>query len=177
MGDLLDFLNHTGERGIMPAATAQALAVAVRNVFSVLGKDEQVDLRQLDVDTVIKRFNNKRAKDFTPSSLKEYGRRAHRATELFLKWRDDPANFSVKTRTTSVTGKKGRQAAEGDSSATEVNDLFPSPIGNPTRATGGYQTSIPIRPGRVVTISNIPSNLTRAEADRLAEFIGMLAVE
>src|SRR5262249_26453803 len=77
----------------------------------VLTDEEKSDLGSQDLGGVIKRFNNKRAKDFNPSSLKEYGRRVHRAIDLFLNWRDDPANFTVKTRTTAGSRKKG-QAAE-----------------------------------------------------------------
>jgi hypothetical protein len=43
------------------------------------------------------------------------------------------------------------------------------------RNPGGYQTAFPVRPGQIVTISNIPDDLTRAEAERLAQFIQMLA--
>jgi hypothetical protein len=37
--DLLEFLDHAGDRGLMPAATAQALAVASRNVLGILGDE------------------------------------------------------------------------------------------------------------------------------------------
>ena len=48
--DLLKFLDHSGDKGLMPAATAQALAVATRNVLGVLAEDEKVDLSKLDLD-------------------------------------------------------------------------------------------------------------------------------
>jgi hypothetical protein len=70
MDNLLEFLDHAGERGLMPAATARALGVATRNVLAVLTDQEKADLRNQDLDAVIKRFNNKRARDFNPSSLK-----------------------------------------------------------------------------------------------------------
>ena len=89
--DLLEFLDHAGDKGLMPAATAQALAVATRNVVGILTENEKADLSQLDIDAAIKRFTNKRAKDFNPSSLKEYGRRIRRAVELFLAWREGSA--------------------------------------------------------------------------------------
>ena len=38
--DLLEFLDHAGDKGLMPAATAQALAVATRNVMGILAEDE-----------------------------------------------------------------------------------------------------------------------------------------
>lgn len=172
--DLLEFLSHASDKGLMPAATATALGVASRNVLGMLDDSEREDIRKLELDGVIKRFTNKRARDFSPSSLKEYGRRVRRAVDLFLNWRGDPANFTVKTRATSNARKKDRAPRpepltgvheDGDVAVTAAYDA------------GGYKSAFPIRPGTVVTVSNIPSDLTAAEAERLAKFVRMLAVE
>jgi hypothetical protein len=170
--DLLDFLDHAGDRGLMPAATAQALAVATRNVLGVLSDQERKDLSTQDIDGVIKRFTNKRAKDFNPSSLKEYGRRVHRAVELFLQWREDPANFAVKTRSTPTTRKKdkSKSQAAGSSDSNDFSDDAPS-------RPGSYNSSVPVRPGVVVTFANVPHDLTKVEAERLASFVRMLAID
>lgn len=170
--DLVDFLSHASDRGLIPAATAQSLAVAVRNVLSVLSVEERADVRTLDLDAVVKRFTNKRAKDFNPSSLKEYGRRLHRAVQLFKAWREDPANFTVKTRSTA-NSRRAEQKVKPEAAAIE-NILE---AGSASHGHGGYQSAFPIRPGTVVTISNVPSDLTAAEAERLAQFVRMLAVE
>jgi hypothetical protein len=163
--DLLDFLAHAGERGLMPVATAQALSVATRNVFSVLDGSERSDLPLDDLDGVIKRFNNKRARDFSPATLTEYGRRVQRAVELYQQWTHDPASFSVKTRSTRTSKK-----------VDHTDERAPSPISS--RAVPGtregYQTAFPVRPGHVITIMNIPLDLSNAEADRLAQFIRLL---
>lgn len=172
MDDLLEFLDHASDRGLMPAATAQALAVATRNVLGVLTDEEKSDLGSQDLDGVIKRFNNKRAKDFNPSSLKEYGRRVHRAIDLYINWRNDPANFTVKTRTTAGSRKKGK-AAEIVGPDETHSPFEPTTTGRP----GTYHSSLPVRPGVVVTLANLPHDLTKAEASRLAEFIKMLAIE
>ena len=172
MEDLLEFLNHAGERGLMPAATARALAVASRNVFGVLGDQERQNLGTADLPSVIKRFSNKRAKDFNPSSLKEYGRRVHRAVDLFLQWRADPANFTVNTRATASARKKDK-APESIESQSDV----PWPVEASIQSQPGtYRSALPIRPGVVITLSNIPHDLTEAEADRLAGFVKMLAL-
>ena len=159
----------------MPAATAQALAVATRNVFSVLDDDERANLPLDDIDAIIRRFNNKRARDFNPASLKEYGRRVKRAVDLYLRWREDPANFTVKTRATNA----GRRRERGPS--TRAPESLPNtPVSeevenHPTTSSlAGYQTAFPVRPGHVVTISNIPHDLSTAEAERLAQFIRLL---
>jgi hypothetical protein len=173
MDDLLDFLDHAGDRGLMPTATARALAVASRNVLGVLSDQERNDLSQQDVASVIKRFNNKRAKDFNPSSLKEYGRRVHRAIDLFLHWREDPANFTVKTRATSTARKKERNVAPAEALEVALGYAESASQSNP----GSYQSAIPVRPGVVITLINIPHDLTKAEAERLVSFVRMLAVD
>lgn len=175
--DLLEFLTHASQRGLMPAATAQALAVASRRVLEMLSKDEREDLRRVDIDATVKRFGTRHAKDFNPSSLKEYGRRARRAVELFLRWRNDPAKFSVKTRATAPSRRKEKTTADAANAeinlSAEHNLAFASGAG----LHPGYQSSFPIRPGTVITIVNIPPDLSKPEAERLAQFIKMLAVE
>jgi hypothetical protein len=171
-GDLLEFLDHAGNKGLMPAATAQALAVATRNVLGILSDDEKADLRQLNLDAAVTRFTNKRAKDFNPSSLKEYGRRVRRAVELFLSWRENPANFTIKTRTTTI----GPHQREQGLTIAEPFAREASTDQAPNEVAGTYRSSVPIRPGLVVTLVNIPNDLTSAEAERIAGFVRMLAL-
>jgi len=180
--DLLDFLAHAGERGLVPAATAQALAVATRNVFAVLDQAERSNLPLDDLDGVIKRFTNKRARDFSPTSLKEYERRVRRAVDLYQQWKSDPANFTVKTRATSTSRKRdklngGTATLPTSSQSREGVEPVASSISAPATlgTVAGYQTTFPVRPGHVVTIGNIPLDLTQAEAERLMQFIRLLA--
>ena len=171
MDDLLDFLSYASDKGLMPAATATALGVASRNVLGVLDASERDDLRKMDIEGVIRRFSNKRVRDFNPASLKEYGRRVHRAINLFLSWRGDPANFSVKTRASANARKKDR-TNRLDPVAADHENAEAAPA---QHDLGGYRSAFPIRPGTIVTISNIPTDLTPAEAERLAKFVRMLA--
>lgn len=175
LNDLLEFLTHASERGLMPVATAQALAVACRNVFGVLDATERAALPLGDLDGIIKRFTNKRAKEFSPSSLKEYGRRVHRAVELYQRWRESPADFSIKTRATNGSGKKERPTKPDPlpAASTQATD---DALSAPMRDNSGYQTAFPIRPGQVVTVVNIPYDLSTAEAKRFARFVEMLAL-
>jgi hypothetical protein len=170
--DLLGFLDHAGDKGLMPAATAQALAVATRNVLGILAENEKADLSQLDLDAAIKRFNNKRARDFNPTSLKEYGRRIRRAVDLFLSWREDPANFTIKSRTPSAPRKKDKGHANSEPITREAPTDQP-----PEEASGTFRSALPIRPGLVVTLMNVPYDLTDAEAERIATFVRMLALK
>jgi hypothetical protein len=175
--ELLDFLNHAGDRGLMPAATAGAMAVASRRILEILSDEERADVRKLDSAAVIRRFGNKRAKDFNPSSLKEYGRRFQRAVEMFKQWREDPAAFSVPTRSTGAARKRAKTTSSNEVSReqTSAGESY-STIPAAGITASGFQTSFPIRPGTIVTILNLPADLTKTEADRLAQFVRMLAL-
>lgn len=158
----------------MPTPTAKALSVASRRVFAGLTDEEGADLRSVDLETAVKRFGNKQAKEFTPKSLREYGQRAQRAVDQFLRWRNDPAGFSVKTRSTPRSRRRSSDGHQSTNVATPIaSDTTIAPVG---LTSNGYQTSFPIRPGRVVTLSNIPVDLSAPEADRLAQFVRMLAL-
>ena len=176
---VLDFLTHAGERGMLPTATASALAVACRTVFEILELGEAEDLRSVDLDRLVSRFVNKRARDFNPASLKEYGRRVKRAWDLFIAWKSDPANFAPKTRST-VPSKRGKRATRSD--AAEVVPTAPMTVASTpvhsavTSMPDSFSTAFPIRRGHIVTLSNIPDDLTADEAERLASYIKLLGV-
>jgi hypothetical protein len=169
--ELLAFLDHAAERGLMPAATAQALAVASRSVFGILSEPEKADVSGLDLGAVVKRFQNKRARDFSTDTLKEYDRRVRRAVKLFLEWREDPANFRAATRSTAP----GRRRKIGPEVSTS-GEAPSSEAAVPLPSTGTYQTVLPLAPGRIVTLVNVPVDLTPGEAERLAQFVRMLVV-
>src|SRR5207249_7659880 len=122
---------HAATRGLMPPATANALAVSSRNVFAVLDEPERGDVRKLDLDSVFTRFQNKRAKDFTPESLTEYRRRVKKAAQLFLEWKKDPASFRAPTRATRASRK------QKDEPSDDVEDVRMEP-GTPIPTPGAY---------------------------------------
>ena len=170
--DLLTFLDHAGDKGLIPAATVQALAVAARSVLATLADAERADLSPMDLDAVFTRFANKRGGDFNPRTVKEYARRFARTIELFLRWREDPGKFTVRTRTTNSSYVEDSGLGRGD--------LIPrgASTGNaPDDVAGTYRSAIPVRPGLVVTLNNIPNDLSAAEAERIAAFVRMLAMQ
>jgi len=175
---VLDFLAHAGERGMLPAGTASALTVGCRTVFEILEPGEAEDLRAVDLDRLITRFVDKRARDFNPSSLTEYGRRVRRSWNLFSAWKRDPANFAPKTRATAAkrAGKRlDRPAAESGGTRTPTAPVPSAVLAvDALELEGAYTSSFPIRRGHVVTISNLPSDLTTVEAERLAAFVKLL---
>jgi len=175
--DLLNFLDHAAERGLMPAATASAFAVAARKVFEILSDEETLDVRVLDLDALTRRFQNKRAHDFTPGSLKTYASRVRRAVDLFVAWRDNPANFSIKTRSTAASRRREGTSDRDREPPAETSPSVGQFSGSEPSSMGTYHTAFPLRPGRIVSLLNVPDDLSLAEAERLAQFVRMLALE
>ena len=143
-------------------------------MFGVLESGERNDLRTLELAPVVKRFHNKRAHDFTPQSLKEYERRVNRAVKLYLEWKADPSTFKVAIRSTQSARRRTKVPLLDEPSDPPPISGFESPF---QPIPGTYQTSVPLGPGRIVTIANLPMDLTKAEADRLVKFVQMLALE
>jgi hypothetical protein len=94
----------------------------------------------------------------------------------FLRWRDNPASYTPQQRVSSANKGKKKRDTEFDSSRAQVNSEDPMEQPAPNDP-GSYQSAFPVRPGWVVTIVNLPHDLSKSEADRLAQFIRMLAAE
>src|SRR6266496_2402296 len=99
--DDMRYMNTTGkqlvehwawaaEKGQMNRNTAGALRTACVHVLGALDNWEQIDVTSLDVDDVIRRFQNLRARDFNPTSLNAYARRFRNAVASFLEHAKDP---------------------------------------------------------------------------------------
>lgn len=170
---LLVFLDVAATRGALPRATAAALTVACRRVMEVLTAKERANLLNVDPAAVIKRFDHKFADRFSARSLKDYGRRFERALELFKQWNASPSNFSAPMRLT----RRARQHPATLAPTREQTSVLTEGHTAPPPGASSFHSSFPVRPGTVVTLLNVPTDLTRAEADRLAQFIRMLAVE
>jgi hypothetical protein len=174
-----EFLMHAGERGLLPTATASALAVGCRTVFELLSAEEAADLRAVDLHAVADRFAEQRATDFSPGTIKEYVRRVHRAWELFAAWKADPAHFSTARRATvaqirrSVLSVVGGDTADDAGSLPRKSSEHSAVLHESWRHT--YDSTIPIRAGHLVTVANIPTDLTVEEAERLGSFVRLLA--
>jgi hypothetical protein len=171
--DVLSFLAAESERGVLPTETASALMIGSRAVFAHLSPEESADLRRVDVACAVARFATARAEDFSARSLEEYARRTHRAWELFSAWKANPAHFRPKTRVTAASLARAANArghvfgAVRENGGTDTHDAHYT-------FREAYESTLPIRRGHLVTISNIPTDLTAEEAERLASFVRML---
>lgn len=167
---LLDFLTYVTEKGLLNKNTAGALRAAARELLSVEAEDPaSIDVRQLDVDQLAKRFANLRAQKFTPQSLETYQSRFRKGVEMYLRFLDNPAGWrpEIRTRSTSTTERtKGQPSTGGTPGST-----LPPPA-----SSGMIQYPFPIRDGVIASLT-LPANLRKAEAKRLGSFLESLAVD
>src|SRR6266480_5519400 len=89
---LVDHWTWAAEKGVMNRNSAWGLRAACSQVLSVLDNWEQIDVASLNVDDLIKRFKNLRARDFNPSSLDAYDKRFRSAVTSFLAYVRDPSS-------------------------------------------------------------------------------------
>jgi len=166
---LLDFLDYVGEKGLLKRGTVAARKAAVNTILDILSEDEASDLRDLDLDEVLRRFGNLKGTEFKPASLRMYRVRIANSLKDLKKYREDPIRF--KPNITLRTLRKKRSASIRETSQDRLY-FTETPI--PDRETE-IAFPVPIRPGRVVRIVGVPSDLSKSEARKIANVVLALA--
>ena len=183
---LIAFLDYAIQKGYLKTATGQAMKTAVKEVLSATeGADgwETVDLTSLDEDDVLRRFETLRAMKFSSGSLSTYKGRYSRAAAMFEEFRASPATWrpSVKQRSRSKGNGASTSAAPESSKTDSGAPPTPAPPPGPSVPHPGHGSAIitypfPLRQGVLASVE-LPPDLTRREARRLAAFIESLAIE
>lgn len=173
-GALLKFLGTVVAQGLMNANTAGGLKAACSKILDDLAEGD--DVRSVDVNTAVIRYNNRNPGALSPNSLAEYQRRVTRAIADFVSWRDDPMGFKPKRKGTSTRNGK-RTEPRSDRQILAPRPETPAHPGSPTAPTSlGLPLSYPLRPDFLAQVV-IPRDLTAEEARRLGAFLLTLAVD
>ena len=141
----------------------------MNTILDILSEDEASDLRDLDLDEVLRRFGNLKGTEFKPASLRMYRVRIANSLKDLKKYREDPIRF--KPNITLRTLRKKRSASIRETSQDRLY-FTETPI--PDRETE-IAFPVPIRPGRVVRIVGVPSDLSKSEARKIANVVLALA--
>ncbi len=169
---LLSFLDYLGAKGLMKRPTVSGRKAAANALLGILTAEEAKDLSKLDLDQLTRRFSNLKGKDFKPKSLQVYKSRLASALEDFQNYRRNPLAFRP-----SLSPKERRVSASLPRK--EVRDE--TVVGTPTRQHVSIADElifpIPLRDGVVVRIACIPSDLTTAEARKIANVVLALATK
>jgi hypothetical protein len=161
--DLLRFLGNMGRKGMIPANTASARKAAVNKILLMLSDDEAQDVTGLDVDEAIRRFGNRYRAEYTPESLQSYASRLRSSIDDFKRHCDDPLNFKPGTikRILRKPREEGRSIVRaGNEAPTLVRPI-----------TAVQILPINVRPDLIVQIAGLPHDLTKVEAQRIANII------
>jgi hypothetical protein len=168
--DLVDHWTWATAKGLMNQNTAGALRAACSQVLGVLDDWETQDIRKLDIDSTLKRFENLRKKDFKPQTLETYKRRFSQAVSSFLSYHDNPASWKPRTQDRSERQERNgipKRSVEGEQPITFI-DQPPS--------TKLVEYPYPLRVDMIVRIS-LPRDLNQTEVKRLTKFMESLIME
>jgi hypothetical protein len=170
--------------------TAGAMRAACSQVLGVLDNWQTVNVTELDVDDVLKRFKTLRYSDFKPESLETYDQRFRQALRSYLAYVQDPGKWRFSTRDRAVTASKnggGRAKAKQTPESTDEDDGteadstprlgFRSLTPRDERLDGGRNTyPFPLRAGFTAQLV-LPPDLKASEVKRLSTFMSTLVAE
>lgn len=161
---LVEFWDWVAEKGLMKKNTAGALKAVCSKVLAVDDDPDSIDVRTLDIEDLLRRFENLRKRNYNPRSLSTYKARFRKAVAMYLAHLDNPSGWRPDIRERS--GSVGRRG--------------PTPPGTSVSTSGGdahmMQYPFPLRPG-VVARLELPTDLKRREVARLTSFLNMLTEE
>ena len=173
--DLMRFWAWVATKGLVKEPTAAARRSAVSEVLDALGDNaSSVDVRTLDVEDALRRFENLKASKYTPNSLTTYKSRFRSAVSDYLAYLEDPSGWRP--------GVKERQRGPMKSGAPERP--MKTPAENEAMSTSSWHVlsgarlidyPFPIRSG-VVAVLKLPTDLRESEARRLGAWLSALAL-
>ena len=168
--DLVRFLDYTGEKGLVPPATAAARRTAATKVLAVLSDEEALDVVQINLDDIMSRFDNLNKHQFTPDSLQTYRSRLKTSLRDFESYCENPVNF----RPLGASRTKAKPATERlKNSIQPTRDLsiVQSEIPFSTDLPNVAVLPIPLRQNLTVRVVGLPFDLTPNEARKIANII------
>jgi hypothetical protein len=179
---MLAFLDWTGEKGLLTTANARAIKVGAKDVLEQAeGPDwESVDVRSLDLDDVVRRFETKRATKYSPKAA--YVQRFRSAVNMYKGFLADPGGWRPLRQPRSTSGSTRR--TNGDRPKAKVtlpaNTPPPPPPGEDPHDRPDMMTfPHPIRRGNQTLYARLilPHDLTMKEAETIGRHIKTLAIE
>jgi hypothetical protein len=173
---VMDFLDYVVKKGYVKTPTGQAMKTATKEVLQATEGDgwESVELESLEVEDVLRRFETLRAMKFSSTSLSTYKSRFLKAVGMFDEFRKNPSGWKPDIRARNRVVDGGRKS---DSAGTPADGGGVMRHSVQTQQASNVITyPFPVREGVLASIQ-LPADLTKREAKRLAGFIESVAVE
>lgn len=187
---LLAFLKRLGERGEINASTADNLRRAAGKILEIEGDLDGIDIRTLDVDSLLDRFETLRRLDYNADSMQTYKSRCRQAVALYQAFLAGDPDWKASVRrdgpSKATSGRLvARRAAKTrpEPKPRTPPETPPQPAETTSSAAGAHEApavprlvtyDVPLRPDLIIRLS-LPVDLTEADAERLAALIRSLA--
>jgi len=173
---LMRFLDTLADKGLANTNTANSYKVSANKILGDLAPEEEADVRRVDVETAVRRFNNRNPGLLSPKSLAEYQRRVTAVIKEFVRYTENPAGY--KTAGKAVPSKKSDNSGNGKHRTKAVEDAPAIPVSTQqfTPPSIGLSLSYPLRPDFLAQIV-IPRDMKTDEARRLSAFVMTLATD
>jgi len=149
------------------------------------------DVRTLDLEDTLIRFENRRAGRYAPTTLNAYKKRFRLSISDYVEWLEKPDGWrpNIKARTSRTTKTKtgrsvvGAGATVGSATNPSVVDSQRTIEASASRVAATHGSSstrlidypFPVRDG-VIAVLSLPSDLTEAESRRLSAFVSAVAI-
>jgi hypothetical protein len=172
---LLQFLDYVVAKGYGPSSAVAPWRSAVRQVLSVVEKTDAiggVNMRELNLDDYLGRFETLARGDLKVESIHSYRRRFTRALTAYLDFIDNgkPPTFRPERR--RARQDNGQAADAPTAERAESAAAPPVPSGDSRMIDYPF----PLRSGQVATL-RLPVRFEKADAERLAAFVRTLVFE
>jgi hypothetical protein len=128
-------------------------------------------MRQVDLDSAMRRFANLEGAKSTPDSLQTYKSRINTAVGDFLRDRENPAGFKVSGSREPRGGSASPQTQQRPSSQ------LPAVIEQPRPSPNTVDVPIPLRQGMFVHLQGLPVDLRQNEAQKIANVVLAMVAE
>jgi hypothetical protein len=173
---LVEFFDYLAKKGLMKRNTAGARKTAVHKVLAIDEDWEATDLRTLNVDEQVQRFQNLCKSDYSPGSLNTYESRFRSAVDEYMRYLNDPASYRPGTSTRTTRSNAGRQTTDGGAADSVTAEITQDADVAPPPRSGHVTYPFPLRPG-VMAYVQLPSDFRPVEAQRMARFLESVALD
>ena len=168
---LVKFLRQSPKEGLINPAVAKSRLNAIEQLFTELSADEMTDIRLIDVDDLCSRQHKIHDSSIRPEVVQLYNKRVKAALIDYFDWVNDPSTFIsgggdlvIKDKRNQVTNK---MMTEEQNALEEITLSLSEKVSD--------IISIPIREDMTIFIKNLPLDLSRSEASKLANVIQAMA--